>query len=348
MNSYTMRNNKFTSANIIGIKSGNNSCYFVSCLQVLFCMKELWVNSVGSFYYELQYDIYINYQKSCPNRDNNNPIDAHKEYNIIVECNGYNGRQQDTYEVLNAILSNIFTYSLYKHLNNNINGLQIENPKDIYHILYEQKIFGFKKNNPHYLVSTKIVDTYILKLNIEDINTKNNDTHVFDTKMISGENIYKTTLDKDYWPEDEKIMGIEKAERYEKIDSLKHISKYLLVCITPYYRNSSNISVKIFKKYEIAQYITTLDNNYILRCLVIHSGDTINGGHYVTLKFDEYLDLWLINDSTIIKQTNKNLYNKDTIYLDGMSEKGNIQSSLYPGSSLMNETPTVLLYERLD
>jgi len=311
-----------------GLKRYGQTCYFISCMQLLFHIEEI------QFYFKsyLKYDNYDNIT------DTNNKklviiLDKLKDiYNVIIGNNIENNLK----DIVEILLTNAFTEFKSLHnqgdaakLLNDIISLYDINNKLINYV-YSDKITEFSEVllnfNNNMIIYDKIKDEDKNKCKNKDaIRINNESSIIIHSSNFSNGNLIDYIFN---------IYNMEEIEYYCNNVTLERTyfynikSKYFIINFIPY-------NILFMLQFTIDIYKTFSINNkiYQIKGIVRHIGSTIKSGHYNYLSFEN--DKWyLYDDNNIynINDMNGEIYtftNEQNIqpYLFIYEEKSNITTT---------------------
>jgi hypothetical protein len=197
-------------------------------------------------------------------------------------------KQQDAAELLNKInfLDNLSTNNVIETtlFNRTTNKICKEN-------------ITIKYKNPLFIINTSrinennnIIDKIFLDLNILRVKTECN-------------------TDKTIKLENDKLKII-----YNELNS-----SYILINYITYIIDENNNKINVFKPVNIYKKFSFNNNNYIIKGIIIHSGDCVNSGHYFYIEYNNIDDTWIeYNDKRRsiynLKTSKENIYSFDNSY----------------------------------
>lgn len=207
---------------------------------------------------------------------------------LITSLDFESHKQQDAAELLNRIdfLDNLSTNNVIETtlFNRTTNKICKEN-------------ITIKYKNPLFIINTSrinennnIIDKIFLDLNILRVKTECN-------------------TDKTIKLENDKLKII-----YNELNS-----SYILINYITYIIDENDNKINVFKPVNIYKKFSFNNNNYIIKGIIIHSGDRVNSGHYFYIEYNNIDDTWIeYNDNRRsiynLKTSKENIYSFDNSY----------------------------------
>lgn len=291
-----------------GLKNDGVKCWFNSIMQLLSSIQEI---------DEFLRDYDKNDDKINKFKIFNNIIHQRLKHNdsydnikneLIKSLDFESHKQQDAAELLNRIdfLDNLSTNNVIETtlFNRTTNKMCKEN-------------ITIKYKNSLFIINTS------------SINENNNiiDKIFLDLNILREKTVCNT--DKTIKLENDKLKII-----YNELNS-----SYILINYITYIYHKNN-KINVFKPVNIYKKFSFNNNNYIIKGIIIHSGDRVNSGHYFYIEYNNIDDTWIeYNDNRRsiynLKTSKKNIYSFDNSYIKPVlflykKEKDNISIIYQP------------------